>query len=362
MTRARAVAACAALVAFGACSREKRREVAPESVVAPPLPGSASGLGAGTATGGDPGAAGSAWAPGPGAGPGTASGLAAAGVAIPGCDLPATPWRFPSQPRVVALGDVHGDQQAAREVLRLAGVIDDQDRWSGGTTWVVQTGDILDRGDDEQALLDWFERLETEAAEAGGRFLWLLGNHELMNTAGDLRYVTPAGMRDFDDVPGLPLDRFASADEDERARRAAFAPGGPYAKIQAGQNYVAIVGDTVFVHGGIRPGWAELLDADTLASRCWMAGQGRPPRALEDDTGPLWDRSFAREEVDCARLATSLAELGVARMVVGHTPQEQGITSACDGKVWRIDTGMARAYGGPRQALELAGGAAKILK
>ena len=77
--------------------------------------------------------------------------------------------------------------------------------WTGGATWVVQTGDVLDRGDDEQAILDWFERLERDAAAAGGRFVWLLGNHELMNAAGDLRYVTPGGFKDFADVPGLPL-------------------------------------------------------------------------------------------------------------------------------------------------------------
>ena len=36
----------------------------------------------------------------------------------------------------------------------------------------------------------------------------------------------------------------------------ALAPGGPYAKIMAGQNVVAIVGDSGFVHGGIIPGVA----------------------------------------------------------------------------------------------------------
>ena len=30
-----------------------------------------------------------------------------------------------------------------------------------------------------------------------------------------------------------------------------------YAKVMAGQNYAAVVGDTVYVHGGIRPGYAD---------------------------------------------------------------------------------------------------------
>jgi hypothetical protein len=41
-------------------------------------------------------------------------------------------------------------------------------------------------------------------------------------------------------------------------------------------------------------------------------------------------------------------------MVVGHTVQNQGITSACDGALWRIDVGLARLYGGPIEVLELA--------
>ncbi len=34
--------------------------------------------------------------------------------------------------RVVAIGDLHGDLEAARSALRLAGAIDEQDQWIGG--------------------------------------------------------------------------------------------------------------------------------------------------------------------------------------------------------------------------------------
>jgi hypothetical protein len=277
------------------------------------------------------------------------------------CGLPAQPWRFPAVERVVAVGDVHGDLAATEKILRAAGVVDDAGRWRGGTTWVVQGGDLLDRGDDEQAIVDWFERLEAEAAAAGGRFLWLLGNHELMNAAGDLRYVTPGGFRDFEDVPGLPLERFAEVPEGARARVAALAPGGPYARILAGQNLAVVVGDTAFVHGGIRPGKAAGLPGDLARARCWLAGQGDPPAALTDDDGVLWDRSFAGPEPNCAELSVALGELGVARMVIAHTPQPAGVSSACDGKVWRVDVGLARHYGGPSQALELTAAGPRII-
>ena len=49
--------------------------------------------------------------------------------------------------RVVAVGDVHGEYAGFVEVLRSAGVIDQKDRWIGGKTHLVQTGDVPDRGD-----------------------------------------------------------------------------------------------------------------------------------------------------------------------------------------------------------------------
>ena len=56
---------------------------------------------------------------------------------------------------------------------------------------------------------------------------------------------------------------------------------------------------------------------------------------------------------DLARLDSALTRTGARRMVVGHTVQEGGITTACGGKLWRIDVGLAALYGGPIQVLEL---------
>src|SRR5690606_24472494 len=87
----------------------------------------------------------------------------------------------PSAPRVVAIGDLHGDLEATRKALRLAGAIDAKDRWVGGALVVVQTGDAIDRGDDDRAILDLLERLSREAKQAGGALYALSGNHEVMN-------------------------------------------------------------------------------------------------------------------------------------------------------------------------------------
>ncbi len=99
--------------------------------------------------------------------------------------------------RLVAVGDLHGDLDHARRVLRLAGAIDERDRWVGGRLVVVQTGDEIDRGDDDRAILDLVEDLKKQAAAAGGELIALLGNHEVMNAALDFRYVTPGGLSAF---------------------------------------------------------------------------------------------------------------------------------------------------------------------
>ncbi len=71
--------------------------------------------------------------------------------------------------------------------------------------------------------------------------------------------------------------------------------------------------------------------------------------------GPVWSRHYSAETEpdDCALLAETLEKLGIKRMVVGHTVQDKGITSACNEQVWRVDVGMAAHYGGSVQVLEI---------
>lgn len=276
--------------------------------------------------------------------------------------VPQRKTRFPAAPRVVAFGDVHGDLSAAKAALKLAGAIDDTDHWSGGGLVVVQTGDQLDRGDEEQAILDLFDELAGEASRAGGALHVLNGNHELMNVAGDLRYVTPGGLDDFADVEGLDLadPRLSDLDPKVRPRAAAFSPGGLYARKLAQRNTAVIVGKTVFVHGGVEPQYAARLDELNNAARTWLwKSDAALPAGVRDLMAPdglVWTRRYSEptpSPADCTSLAESLNAMSVDRMVVGHTVQKDGITSACDDKIWRVDVGMAAHYGGKPAVLEI---------
>lgn len=166
---------------------------------------------------------------------------------------------LPAVPRIIAIGDLHGDLEKARRAFRLGGLIDENDRWVGGTTTAVQVraawwlalphrtacvpalvwrsraggaclldlplcipstctsghmvnsesllwqahpvapvmlsqvGDQLDRGNQEIEILYFLERLEREAAAAGGALHVLngelLGRHRPAAAVGAMAAV-----------------------------------------------------------------------------------------------------------------------------------------------------------------------------
>jgi hypothetical protein len=277
------------------------------------------------------------------------------------------PTRYPDAPRIVAIGDVHGDLAASRRALRLAGAIDERDKWIGGELVIVQTGDQLDRGDQEQAVLHLFTRLAEEAESAGGAFHVLNGNHELMNARLDLRYVTQGGFEDFQDAVevGEPDSLLLEFDKEKWARVTAFRPGGDYARLLARRNTVVIVGDNVFAHGGVLPEHVDKgLEKLNAEIRAWLLGQGPNPAWVHKGCcSPTWTRVYSSDvdEEACETLTGVLQRLSASRMIVGHTVHEEGITSYCGGKVWCIDVGMAAHYGGEVEVLEITGDVIRAL-
>jgi hypothetical protein len=276
--------------------------------------------------------------------------------------------RIPAPARLVAVGDLHGDLDATRAVLRLAGAIDDKDRWAGGKLMLVQTGDQLDRGDGERAILDLLDRLSDEAKAAGGAVLVLDGNHEVMNVGLDFRYATPAGLKDFAGIAGANTEdpRVTALPPEARSRAAALLPGGPVAKRLARRGIVALVGDTVFVHGGVLPKHVRYgLDRMNREVSAWMDGRAAAlPAIVSGEDGPIWTRRYSAAPAadDCQVLRETLAMIPAKRMVVGHTVQRGGISPACGEQVWRIDVGLSHVYGGKPEALEITGDAVKVLR
>lgn len=191
--------------------------------------------------------------------------------------------------RVVAVGDIHGDLDALVSILQEAGIIDAQRRWSGGNGTLVQTGDMLDRGARDRQVMDLLMELEKQAAKSKGRVVVLLGNHEMINIMGDLRYVAPEVYSSF--VDGKSERRRQKAYQDyvkwfkQRARalgketsitsefesqwmqqhppgfleyREALKPRGKYGRWLRKRPAILQTADTLFLHGGIHPNLSSL--------------------------------------------------------------------------------------------------------
>ncbi len=188
-----------------------------------------------------------------------------------------------AQERVVAIGDVHGAYDEFVSILQHAGLIDPTRHWAAGTTIFVQTGDIPDRGPGTRPGLDLLMELEREAPRQGGRVVPLLGNHEVMNMMGDLRYVSLEDYQSFatnqseevreqayrDYLKFLSSrrgSRVPSAD-DEAARqswvrthplgfferRDAFSPQGVYGSWLRKHDIILQLDGGLFMHGGLDP-------------------------------------------------------------------------------------------------------------
>lgn len=287
--------------------------------------------------------------------------------------------------RVVAVGDVHGDYGQFFSVLRASGVVDERGHWAGGRTHLVQVGDRVDRGPDSRKVMDLLMRLENEARKAGGAVHPLLGNHEAMNMMGDLRYTTREEFAAFQspDSAHLSANLWKSylrwreekkeppPSEEERKQfeaehplgwvehRRAFAPEGKYGRWLSRQNAVIRIGDTLFLHGGISPKYADFSrqDLNERIQRELLEPDPRLAVVATDPEGPLWFRGLASGD---AALLSSLEALlkqhGCRRMVIGHTPTEGLVMPRYGGRVLLIDVGMTKVYGGPPAGLLLEQG------
>lgn len=269
--------------------------------------------------------------------------------------------------RLVAIGDLHGDLSATRRAFQLGGATDAQDHWVGGKLVVVQTGDVLDRGDGERAILEFLDKQEAAAKKAGGALYRLNGNHELMNVQGDFRYVTAGGFKSFADESGAASTAVADLAPEQQGRAKAFLPGGRMATKLAEFPEVLMVGDTVFTHGGLEPKFVEYgIDRVNREVSQWMRGQAPLPNALLAEDTPYWSRIFGGhggKRHACQVLDEVLTALGAAHMVVGHTPQKDGITFDCNDKLARIDVGLSAYYGSnPTEVLEIKAGHLRALR
>jgi len=303
--------------------------------------------------------------------------------------------------KIVAVGDIHGDYDNFTTILKNTGIISSNGHWKAGCTHFVQTGDVLDRGPDARKVLDLIMKLEKEAEKAGGMVHFLLGNHEEMNITGialdQPGYVTPEQFVSF-----LP-EKYRRRKEQEFIKKSEASPSDKEKSLtaywsriiredeQARQiytenfnkkyggwilqhNVVIMINDIVFVHGGISTKFSKwkLSGINNRAryelSEIQNARLRNTSLAIDfeivfQSDGPLWYRELARQDEKYFKteVDTILENLKARAMVIAHTPKT-GIAASVeslsrfDKRLWVIDTGISKAYGGILSALIIKNG------
>ncbi|MGH1563839.1 metallophosphoesterase [Mumia sp. DW29H23] len=255
---------------------------------------------------------------------------------------------------VWAVSDIHGHRDVLVQALQTAGLLDENEHWSGGDAHLWFLGDYVDRGPDGIGVIDLARRLEQEAAGAGGTATALLGNHEIlmlgmhrygpMPVPSDGRYSFEANWVGNGGVVS-DIERLDEERLDWLTTRPALGFAADHLLLHSDTTAYLLWGDTVDEINAAVRAELQMPDLDT-----WWE---------------MWRRltsryAFAREDgVDTARQV--LETLGGSRIVHGHTigalirggsvtPEDEPVLYA-DGLVLDIDGGIY--LGGPCQLVQL---------
>ncbi|HEY0335610.1 MAG TPA: metallophosphoesterase [Stenotrophomonas sp.] len=253
----------------------------------------------------------------------------------------------PAPSRIAALSDIHGQYGLLRRLLQANGIIDAQDRWSYADGLLVIGGDVFDRGPQVTEAFWLLQQLQAQARAAGGDVLFVLGNHETMTLYDDLRY--------------LNLKYAQVASLLGRAYPALYDSGSVLGQWLRQAPAMARVGDTLFLHGGVSPEFlAAGIDRPTANAR-YRASLGTPKATVKADpalaplydgkTSPIWYRGYFDGRASEADVEAVLRELGVRRIIVGHTSMAH-VGSYYDGRVIAIDSSIKNGESGEILLLE----------
>ncbi|MEO6328322.1 MAG: metallophosphoesterase [Ginsengibacter sp.] len=239
----------------------------------------------------------------------------------------------PKVKKMVALSDIEGNFAAFRKLLLATKVIDEDFNWIFGDGHLVLVGDFFDRGQQVTEVLWFIYYLEEKAKAAGGYIHFVLGNHEIMNLSGDLRYVP---QKYLDNAKLLNQKYVTLYDENSEIGRWLRT-----------KNVVEKIGDIIFAHGGISDNINRMnisSNAINKLARPYYADStykysDERSDTIFSDAGPFWYRGYYVKNnlAISVQIDNTLSRFSVNHIITGHTIVADTISVWYNGKLLNTD-------------------------
>jgi hypothetical protein len=237
--------------------------------------------------------------------------------------------------KIFVVSDIEGQYEIFKKLLLAAGVMDPNFNWTFGKGHLVINGDVFDRGDQVTECLWLIYLLEGKATKKGGYVHYILGNHEVMNMNGDLRFLNPKYLN-LAQQKAVPYTSFYS-EQTELGRWLRT------------KNIIEKIGNLLMMHGGVSQYMNQLaypIDSINNTARTYydQPDDSLPPlpQLLLLDYGPSWYRGYVDTPLATATQVDSTLKLfRVKKIIVGHTPVPR-ISSLYGGKVIDVDVPHAK--------------------
>lgn len=247
--------------------------------------------------------------------------------------------------RIIVIGDIHGDIKRLITILTDSKVINQNLEWIADppNTYVVQVGDQIDSINRSPDIPEWEKLKDIEtihftnfldkmAMVKGGRFISLIGNHELMNVQGVFDYVSKKST-------------FTN-------RHNYFKPQGNLSLILASRPIVLKIGDLIFCHAGIRKHHLDIVEKNNTTifelNNLWkkyMLNNKIENTELfekiivDSENGILWTRKNDSDEDN----KYVMDKLNCTYMFVGHSPSNN--IQLIQSSIWYVDSAISRSFG-----------------
>jgi len=243
------------------------------------------------------------------------------------------PIRYRDDRPILAISDIEGNYRAFRDFLIRSRVIDAGLDWTFGNGHLVLLGDFVDRGASVTQVLWLIYKLEQDAARAGGRVHYILGNHEIKSLQGNFQ----SSHEKYFNVAAIL----------GRQQAELFGDDAFLGRWLASKNTAEVINGILFVHGGLHPALADkpwsLDDINRIVRanyrRIWYPKQrpGSEDFLIDPRTGPSWYRGYFKDDdLTQQQVEKTLARFDAVSVVVGHTLHWR-VKPFFEGRVFAID-------------------------